>query len=112
MNINDNSHDRDEIHQKYTPPSQNEQEYYVVFAANVLGLELYADENGFNCIVGRCVSTIARQKVIPGSRIVKVNDRWMANYHFEEIHDAVKQAVRYPPVTITFRVCLSCSFCV
>jgi len=93
-----------DMQQEYTPPRQDETDYYVTFTESVLGLELYSDEDGFNCIVGRCVSTIARQKVTPGSQIVQVNDRWLANYRFEEIRDAVKQAARQPPLAVTFRI--------
>ena len=89
---------------EYTPPRPDEIDYYVKFTESVLGLELYSDEDGFNCIVGRCVSTIAKQKVTPGSQIVQVNDRWLANYRFEEIRDAVKQAARKPPLAVTFRI--------
>eukprot|EP01083_Nonionella_stella_P272642 924679_1 len=89
---------------QYTPPRQDETDYFVTFTESILGLELYSDEDGFNCIVGRCVSTIARQKVTPGSQIVQVNDRWLANYRFEEIRDAVKQAARQPPLAVTFRI--------
>jgi len=35
---------------------------------------------------------------------VQVNDRWLANYRFEEIRDAVKQAARQPPLAVTFRI--------
>merc|ERR1719361_2207580 len=90
-------------HEK-APPRGDEVDYHVTFTESVLGLELYSDEDGFNCIVGRCVSTIARQKVTPGSQIVQVNDRWLANYRFEEIRDAVKQAARQPPLAVTFRI--------
>jgi len=90
-------------HEK-APPRPDELDYHVTFTESVLGLELYSDEDGFNCIVGRCVSTIARQKVTPGSQIVQVNDRWLANYRFEEIRDAVKQAARQPPLAVTFRI--------
>eukprot|EP01084_Bolivina_argentea_P270707 460377_1 len=93
-----------DMQQEYTPPRQDETDYYVTFTESVLGLELYSDEDGFNCIVGRCVSTIARQKVTPGSQIVQVNERWLANYRFEEIRDAVKQAARQPPLAVTFRI--------
>ena len=103
--VMDDPYNRDEMQQEYTPPRQDEQDYYVTFTESVLGLELYSDEDGFNCIVGRCVSTITRQKVTPGSQIVQVNDRWLANYRFEEIRDAVKQAARQPPLAVTFRVC-------
>lgn len=108
-----NTNDEDEViddpysgdmQQEYTPPRQDETDYYVTFTESVLGLELYSDEDGFNCIVGRCVSTIARSKVTPGSQIVQVNDRWLANYRFEEIRDAVKQAARQPPLAVTFRI--------
>ena len=95
------------MQQEYCPPRSDETDYYVTFTESVLGLELYSDEDGFNCIVGRCVSTIARQKVTPGSQIVQVNDRWLANYRFEEIRDAVKQAARQPPLAVTFRVSYS-----
>ena len=93
------------MQQEMNPPRSDEVDYHVTFTESVLGLELYSDEDGFNCIVGRCVSTIARQKVTPGSQIVQVNDRWLANYRFEEIRDAVKQAARQPPLAVTFRVC-------
>lgn len=89
---------------EYAPPRPDEVDYFVTFTESVLGLELYSDEDGFNCIVGRCVSSIARQKVTPGSQIVQVNDRWLANYRFEEIRDAVKQAARSPPLAVTFRI--------
>merc|ERR1712154_275215 len=89
---------------QYTQCLPDETDYLVTFTESVLGLELYSDEDGFNCIVGRCVSTIARSKVTPGSQIVQVNDRWLANYRFEEIRDAVKQAARQPPLAVTFRI--------
>jgi len=94
----------DGMQQGYTAPRNDETDYFVTFTESVLGLELYSDEDGFNCIVGRCVSTIARNKVTPGSQIVQVNDRWLANYRFEEIRDAVKQAARQPPLAVTFRI--------
>eukprot|EP01083_Nonionella_stella_P010734 30545_1 len=103
--IVDDPYNNDGLQQhEYAPPRQDETDYYVTFTESVLGLELYSDEDGFNCIVGRCVSTIARQKVTPGSQIVQVNDRWLANYRFEEIRDAVKQAARQPPLAVTFRI--------
>jgi len=92
------------MQQEYTAPRPDEIDYYVTFSESVLGLELYSDEDGFNCIVGRCVSSVARDKVTPGSQIVQVNDRWLANYRFEEIRDAVKQAARQPPLNVTFRI--------
>jgi len=95
---------QDGMQQEYAPPRPDEADYYVTFTESVLGLELYSDEDGFNCIVGRCVSTIARNKVTPGSQIVQVNERWLANYRFEEIRDAVKQAARQPPLAVTFRI--------
>ena len=60
--VMDDPYDAGGMQHESTPPRQDEQDYYVTFTESVLGLELYSDEDGFNCIVGRCVSTIARQK--------------------------------------------------
>ncbi|ETO29953.1 hypothetical protein RFI_07165, partial [Reticulomyxa filosa] len=81
-----------------------EMDYTVVFPENVLGLELYSDESGLNCVVGRCVSQIARQNVRPGSAIIQVNGQWVAGRQFEEIRDAVKQAAKDPPLEVKFRI--------
>eukprot|EP01084_Bolivina_argentea_P128599 227288_1 len=77
-------------------------QYSVTFTESVLGLELFSDEDGLNCIVGRTVSTIAKQKVIPESEIVGVNDQWLACFSFADIRDTIKRATREPPLTVIF----------
>ena len=88
----------------YQPPQDDEFDYLVKYEEAVLALELYSDENGSSCIVGRCLSNFARANVTPGSTIVQVDDRWVANERFEEIQDAVQQAAKTPPTNVHFRV--------
>ena len=104
MNNNGMNNNGNNMQHGYQPPRDDEIDYHVKFTESVLGLELYSDEDGYNCIVGRCVSNIARANVTPGSQIVQVNDRWLANFRFEEIRDAVKQAAKSPPLNVNFRV--------
>eukprot|EP01084_Bolivina_argentea_P005911 11172_1 len=93
-----------EYKQQKSLPKQDETDYRVKFTESVLGLELFSDEYGFNCFAGRCVSTITQQNVIPGSQIVQVNDRWLGNYRFQEILDAIQYASISPPFAVTFRI--------
>lgn len=99
-----------EPEQEYIPPREDEEDYTVTFTQTPLGLELYSNEDGFNCIVGRCVATFASQNVTPGSQIIQVDDKFLANLKFEEIRDAVKKAARNPPIDVTFRVCVCPNF--
>jgi hypothetical protein len=88
----------------YTPPRDDEIDYIVVFPGPTLGLELFSDEHGFGCVVGRCVSPVSIQSVARSSHIVEVNDLWLGGQEFNVIRDAVKQAAMKPPLKIKFRI--------
>jgi len=82
----------------------DEFDYDVTFTTSVLGLELYPDRDGKNCIVGKCLSKTSKKFVDPSSMIVAVNDMWVAGMSYDMVRDAIKQAAKYPPLKIQFRV--------
>ena len=82
----------------------DEFDYDVTFTTSVLGLELYPDRDGKNCIVGKCLSRTSKKFVDPSSIIVAVNDMWVAGMSYDMVRDAIKQAAKYPPLKIQFRV--------
>eukprot|EP01083_Nonionella_stella_P022201 61413_1 len=97
--------------QKHEPAQPNHMEaaadefdYDVTFTTSVLGLELYPDKEGKNCIVGKCLSKTSKKFVDPSSIIVAVNDVWVAGMSYDMVRDAIKQAAKYPPLKIQFRV--------
>jgi len=82
----------------------DEFDYDVTFTTSVLGLELYPDRDGKNCIVGKCLSKTSKKFVDPSSVIVAVNDMWVAGMSYDMVRDSIKQAARVPPLKIQFRV--------
>mmetsp|Transcript_44418 Transcript_44418/g.54401 ORF Transcript_44418/g.54401 Transcript_44418/m.54401 type:complete len:562 (-) Transcript_44418:53-1738(-) len=88
-------------------PSADEFDYDVTFTSSVLGLELYPDKDGNNCVVGRCLSKTSKKHVDPGSIITKVNDVPVAGLSYDMVRDAVKTASKYPPLTLKFRIKMS-----
>ena len=83
---------------------EGELDYCVTFESSPLGLELSSNEDGYGCIIDNCNNIFVKDKVIIGSKIIKINERWMIDKRFEEIRDTVISAARQPPVNITFRV--------
>merc|ERR1712130_1063386 len=84
--------------------SADEFDYDVTFTTSVLGLELYPGKDGKNCIVGKCLSKTSKKFVDPSSIIIAVNDMWVQNMSYDMVRDAIKQAAKYPPLKIQFRV--------
>merc|ERR1712228_398984 len=92
---------QEESHKDAKP---DEFDYDVTFTTSVLGLELYPDRDGKNCIVGKCLSKTSKKFVDPSSIIIAVNDMWVQNMSYDMVRDAIKQAAKYPPLKIQFRV--------
>jgi len=82
----------------------DEFDYDVTFTTSVLGLELYPGKDGKNCIVGKCLSKTSKKFVDPSSIIIAVNDMWVHNMSYDMVRDSVKQAAKYPPLKMQFRV--------
>merc|ERR1719385_451004 len=74
----------------------DEFDYDVTFTTSVLGLELYPDRDGKNCIVGKCLSKTSKKFVDPSSVIVAVNDVWVAGLSYDMVRDSIKQAAKCP----------------
>merc|ERR1719334_1344343 len=77
--------------------------YDVTFESNSLGVSLVPFKDGRNCLVRECLGVFAQQKIDPGSMVCAVNGANVLNKSYDEIHEALRSALRTPPVRVTFR---------
>lgn len=84
-------------------PAQDENDYIVTFKSCVLGLALYPNKNGMDCIVGKCVNKFSKTNVEQSSIIIAVNGEWVAGKQYDAIKNIIKNALKSPPLKIKFR---------
>jgi len=77
--------------------------YDVTFESNSLGVSLVPFKDGRNCLVRECLGVFAQSKIDPGSMVCAVNGANVLNKSYDEIHEALRAALRTPPVRVTFR---------
>merc|ERR1719495_1681051 len=85
-------------------PAADEFDYDVTFTSTHLGLKLYPDRAGKNCIVVGCLSETAKSLVDVGSMILSINGSWMEGLAYTVIRDQLKAAAQNPPLNVTLRV--------